>query len=345
MFHTIVVGAGQAGLAMSYFLMKNKKDFLVLDKGLSIGESWSSRYDSLVLFTPRLYNSLPGMAMEGNLHGLPSKDEVSCYLSRYAQAYQFPIQFNTEVQMVVQNDDYSFTLTSDNGVYQTRNIVIATGPFHTKFVPPISKSIDHRVIQLHSSEFRNQNQLQEGNVLVVGGGNSGAQIAVELSESKKTYLAVSKKPDYMPLMVMGKSIFYWFDKLGILNATSHSKLGQFIRKKGDPIFGQDLKIVLKQNRIVMKPRVIECRDNVVMFDDTSTLPVQNIIWSTGFKSDYSWVQINGIVDGKNEVIHQRGVSPVKGVYFIGLPWQSKRGSALLQGVGDDAEFLMTYLND
>lgn len=345
MFHTIVVGAGQAGLAMSYFLMKNKKDFLVLDKGLAIGESWSSRYDSLVLFTPRLYNSLPGMVMEGDSHGLPSKDEVSDYLSRYAKTFLFPVQLNTEVQEVVQNDDRSFTVTTNNGVFQTKNLVIATGPFHKKFVPPISHEIDQRVIQLHSSEFRNKNQLQKGNVLVVGGGNSGAQIAVELSETMRTYLAVSKKPDYMPLTVMGKSIFYWFDKLGILNANSHSKLGKFIRKKGDPIFGQDLKNALKENRIVMKPRVIECKDNIVLFEDTSTLSVQNIIWSTGFKSDYSWVQIIGVVNEKNEVIHQRGVSPVKGVYFIGLPWQSKRGSALLQGVGDDAEFLMTYLDD
>lgn len=345
MYHTIVVGAGQAGLAMSYFLKSNEKEFLVLDKGSFIGESWVNRYDSLVLFTPRLYNSLPGMIMEGEPHGLPSKDEVSRYLARYAKTYQFPVQFNTEVHEVVQNDDQSFKVTTNNGVFQTKNLIMATRPFHKKFVPSMSKSIDDYVVQLHSSEYRNESQLQEGNVLVVGGGNSGAQIAVELSKSKKTYLAVSKNPDYMPLFIMGKSIFWWLDKVGILNASSNSMLGKFIQRKGDFIFGHELKNALKQNRVVLKSRLIECKANEVRFQDDSTLHIQNIIWSTGFRSDYSCIQINGAISEKNEVLHQQGISPVKGLYFLGLPWQSKRGSAILQGVGDDAEYVMAFLND
>lgn len=343
MYHTIVIGAGQAGLAISCFLSRNNKNFLVLDKGSTIGESWINRYDSLVLFTPRLYSSLPGMMMEGEPHGFPSKDEVGSYLKRYALKYQFPIKFNTVVEHVNKDDEEIFTVKTSDGIFQTQNIVIATGPFHKKFIPAMSKSIDSRVTQIHSSEYRNIHQLQDGNVLVVGGGNSGAQIAVELSKKKETYLAISKNIAYFPLVVMGKSIFWWFDKLGILNATSHSFLGKLIQRKGDPIFGYELKKAVSKNQVKLRPKVIWANEKQAMFEDISTLNVQNIIWSTGFKPDYSWIQIENALNENDEILHKRGVSPVKGLYFLGLPWQHKRGSSLLQGVGADAEFLMTFL--
>jgi len=344
MYHTLVIGAGQAGLAMSYFLSKNNKEFLVLDKGSCIGESWTDRYDSLVLFTPKLYSSLPGMMMEGEPHGLPSKDEVSLYLKKYAQKYQIPVQFNTEVQRVTQVNEKIFTVETSNGIFQTKNIIIATGPFHKMYIPSLSKLIDDSMTQLHSSEYRNIHQLQEGNVLVVGGGNSGAQIAVELSKTKETYLAISKNITYLPLELMGKSIFWWFDKLGILNATSHSFLGKSIQRKGDPIFGYELKRAVVKNEVMLRPKVISAKEKQVTFEDITTLEVQNIIWSTGFKPDYSWIQIENALNEKNEILHERGVSLIKGLYFLGLPWQSKRGSALLQGVGTDAEFLMSLIN-
>jgi len=345
LYHTIVIGAGQAGLAISYYLSRYNKGFLVLDKGSTIGESWINRYDSLILFTPRLYSSLPGMKMDGKPHGFPSKEEVSHYLKRYAQKYQLPIKFKTEVEQVNKDDGGIFTVKTNNGIFQSKNIVVATGPFHKKFIPSISKEIDSSVTQLHSSEYRNIHQLQEGNVLVVGGGNSGAQIAVELSNSKETHLAISKDISYLPLVFMGKSIFWWFDKFGILNATSHSFLGKLIQRKGDPIFGHELKKAVRKNLVRVRPRVIWANEKQVMFEDISTLDIQNIIWSTGFKPHYSWIQVENTLNEKGEILHERGVSPVKGLYFLGLPWQHKRGSALLQGVGADAEFLMTFLND
>ena len=317
----------------------------MLDKASFIGESWTKRYDSLILFTPRLYNSLPGMIMEGESHGFPSKDEVSRYLKEYAKKYKFPVQFNTDVERVNKDDEGNFIVQTSKGIFKSKNIVIATGPFHKKFIPSVSKSINRGVTQFHSSEYRNVHQLQEGNVLVVGGGNSGVQIAVELSNSKETHLSISKNLTFLPLVVLGKSIFWWFDKLGILNATTNSFFGRLIQRKGDPIFGHELKSAMKKNKVNVRPKVISASEKQVMFEDTSTLDVQNIIWSTGFISDYSLVQIENALNEKNEIIHERGVSPVKGLYFLGLPWQHKRGSANLLGVGDDAKFLENFLID
>lgn len=344
MIDTIVIGAGQAGLSAGYYLRKLKKDFLILDKGEEIGESWKKRYDSLVLFTPRMYDYLPGLPLEGKQHGFPTKNEIVNYLKQYAEKFNFPIKLQIEV-VSVQHRENIFIIETNQGLYKSKNLIIATGALQTPRIPPFSKELSKDIKQYHSSHYKNPSQLTEGNVLVVGGGNSGAQIAVELSKTTETYLAVSKKLFYLPLVIKNKSIFWWFDRLGILKASSNSLLGKAIKRKGDPIFGYDLKEAIKRNDILIKPKVINGIDNQVTFEDLTSLEVQNIIWATGFNTIYPWLKLKEVFNEKGEIIHTRGVSNIKGLYFIGLPWQSRHGSSILQGVGYDAKYIVNHLEN
>ncbi len=342
-YETIVIGAGQAGLAMGYYLKQNNSDFLIIDKGDEVGEVWRNRYDSLKLFTPRMYSSLPGLALEGNQHKYPTKDEVADSFKRYQELMELPVQMHTEV-LSVRKTEGGFCVETTKDTFHATNIVVATGPFQIKQIPAISNVLSESIVQLHSSEYKNPSQLQSGNVLVVGGGNSGAQIAVELSEEKDTYLAVSKRIRYLPLTISGKSVFWWFDKLGILKVTSESFIGKIIRRKGDFVFGNELKKAIKGRKIIVKGRVESSLADKVIFEDETSLKVDNIIWATGFQQAYDWLKVDGVTDKQEEIIHNRGISPIKGLYFLGLPWQSRRGSSILQGVGYDAKYIIEVMN-
>lgn len=238
MYDTIVIGAGQAGISVGYYLKKSKQKFIILDKSHEVGESWKNRYDSLVLFTSRMYSSLPGMQLEGDKHGLPSKNEIAAYLKKYVERFEIPIQLRTEV-ISVQKLKNDFLIRTSWEEYQTKNLVMAAGPFHTPNIPSISRDVADHIHQLHSSQYKHSKQLAPGNVLVVGGGNSGAQIAVELSKERVTYLACSNKPAYFPLWIGKRSIFWWFDKLGVLRASHTSILGKFIQRKATPYLGMN----------------------------------------------------------------------------------------------------------
>lgn len=343
MYHTIVIGAGQAGLAMGYYLTQSNNNFLILDKGNNIGQVWRSRYDSLTLFTSRMYSSLPGLPLEGDAQGLPTKEEIALYLETYAAKFKLPIQLETEVLKVAHKNDV-FSVETNKGILTARNIVIATGPFHHKYIPHFAEKLSCDVIQLHSSEYKNPSQLKPGNVIVVGGGNSGAQIAVELSGTKNTFLSVSQKLRFLPLKMGGRSIFWWFDKLGILKATNTSIIGKRVQQSGDPIFGFELKKAIKEWEVTLKEKVINIEKNDVFFKDNTKVQVDNVIWATGFKQKYSWIDIDNIYNKKGLIKHQRGLTAIKGLYFLGLPWQHKRGSALLQGVGEDAKYITNHIN-
>jgi putative flavoprotein involved in K+ transport len=342
LYDVLVLGAGQAGLSMGYFLKRTKLNFLILDKGSEIGESWRNRYDSLTLFTPRTYSSLPGLSLKGEEKQYPTKDEMSDYLSMYAKAFSLPIQLDTSVSKLDKVEDH-FRLYTNNGEFQSKNVIVATGPFQEPYIPESSQHLSENILQLHSSQYKKPSQLQDGTTLVVGGGNSGAQIAVEISHVRKVYLSVGQPLRYLPQDIGSKSIFWWFDKLGVLKANVNSKVGQFIKNKSDPIFGFELKAQLKSEDIILKPRVTPADRNGVSFKDAASLEVSNIIWSTGFKSSYSWINIPSIINEKGMPIHNRGITSIEGICFLGLPWQYRRGSALLQGVGYDAEYLIKKL--
>lgn len=342
MYETIVIGAGQAGLAMGYYLKQHNHSFLILERNSKVGEIWKNRYDSLVLFTPRLYSSLPGLELKGRAHEYPKKDEIANYLKAYVETFNLPIRFDTEV-ITVRRKENLFHITSNQTEYQAKNVVIATGPFQKPRIPTFANDLSKDVLHLHSSEYRNPSQLVEGNVLVVGGGNSGAQIAEEISRERGVYLSTSQRLSFMPLIVGKRSIFWWFDKVGILKASSKSYIGRKIQNRGDPIFGFELKKAIKEGKVIVKGRTSNCNGNTVTFKGESSHNVHNIIWATGFTSDYSWLDVAGIIDENGKPNHDRGVTNVTGLYFLGLPWQYRRGSALLQGVGNDAQYLANQI--
>jgi putative flavoprotein involved in K+ transport len=340
-YDVVVIGGGQAGLSMGYYLKQTRLSFLILDKGCAVGESWKNRYDSLTLFTPRSYSSLPGLQLNGEEKQYPTKEEITDYLKLYVNTFLLPIQLNTSVLNLDKIDH--FILNTTQGEYLSRNIIVATGPFQIPFIPEFSQLLSENILQLHSSEYKNPNQLNRGTTLVVGGGNSGAQIASEISMDSKVYLSVGQQLKFLPQDIANKSIFWWFDKLGVLKANVHSKVGQIIKNKLDPIFGFELKSQLNEGRVVLKPRATSANKNDIFFDDNTSLKVSNVIWSTGFKSDYSWIKIPNVLDEKGIPIHQRGITSINGFFFLGLPWQYRRGSALLQGVGTDANYIVEKL--
>ncbi|MGX2959691.1 flavin-containing monooxygenase [Peribacillus sp. JNUCC 23] len=338
----IVIGAGQAGLSMGYWLSKSDNRFIIIDGGTRIGDTWRKRYDSLTLFTPRCLSSLPGLTLKGNPQGFPTKDEVADYLEQYALAFDLPTQMETEVIVMEKKNDIFF-LTTTKGTFRARQVIIATGPFQTPFIPEIAGNLSPQVFQIHSSWYRKPSQLKKGNTVIVGGGNSGAQIAVELAATRKVYLSVGQKLRHFPLSILGKSTFWWFDLLGILKAKRDSKIGKTIRNAGDPIFGFELKKFTRDGSITILPRTIKCEGHSLGFLGNEKLEVQNIIWATGFKSSYSWIQIPNVCDDMSNPFHHRGLSKVKGLYFLGRPWQQNRGSALLTGIGEDAKYLAAVM--
>ncbi|WP_026583996.1 flavin-containing monooxygenase [Bacillus sp. J33] len=342
MYDVVVIGAGQAGLAMGYYLKKQNVSFLLLDQGSEIGESWRNRYDSLTLFTPRMYSSLPGLSLKGESNQYPGKDEISDYLDRYAKEFSLPVKLDTSVTNLIKERD-EFVLATNYGEYRCKNVIVATGPFQKPNIPEFAKHLSKDVLQLHSSQYKNPAQLSDGPTLVVGGGNSGAQIAVELSRDRDVYLSVGHSPTFLPQDFGNKSIFWWFDKLGLLKANVHSRIGQLIKNRPDPIFGYELKTQLRKGRIKQKPKAISAIQDAILFEDHTEDMVKNVIWSTGFISDYSWISIPSLLDEKGLPKHKRGVTDVDGLYFLGLPWQYRRGSALLQGVGADAEYLAVQI--
>lgn len=336
----LIIGGGQAGLAAAYFLAKRKKSYVILDKGKAVGEVWEQRYDSLQLFTPRNYSRLPGMRSSGgNPDGFPTKDEIAAALRQYAEDHQLNIRLDTEVTSLTRNNG-EFQAVTNRGTFSARNVIVATGPFQQPYVPPIAERLDPAVTQLHSAHYRNPGDLPPGSVLVVGCGNSGAQIAVELAQSRRVVLSAGHRITFMPLTLVGKSIFWWLDKLGILNAPTDSRVGKMVRKRPDPVFGFELKHMLKRNMIERKPKTVRAENRTIEFSDGSSITVDHVIWATGFRFDYSWLRIPDALDGQGRPLHDQGVSPVPGLYYVGLPWQTSRNSALIGGVGRDAEAIV-----
>ncbi|WP_226671142.1 flavin-containing monooxygenase [Metabacillus litoralis] len=339
-YDVIVIGGGQAGLAMGYFLKNSNFSFLILDELSEIGEVWKNRYDTLKLFTPHDFSSLPGLSLDSNSY--PTKNDISEYLKLYAKKFSLPIQMNTSVNKLFLDND-EFVIKTNQGSLRANHVVVATGPFQKPNIPDFSTFLSEDILQIHSSEYKNPKQLTNGTTLVIGGGNSGAQIATELSKDRKVFLAVGHKMMFLPQDIGHKSIFWYFDKLGVYKAPHDSIIGKIVRRKPDPIFGFELKRLLKNGRITLKSRAISSENNVIIFKDQTQLKVDNVVWATGYKPDYNWIEIDELFNKQGFPIHNRGVTSRKGLFFLGLPWQHNRQSALITGVGEDAKYLYNQL--
>jgi putative flavoprotein involved in K+ transport len=338
-FDVAVVGAGQAGLAMGHFLARQGLKYVILEEADRVGAAWRDRWDSLMLFTPRRYDSLPGLTFPGDPDGYPSRDEVVAYLDRYIAADELPVDVNSRVRKLIVADG-KFVLTLDNRQIQSDQVVVATGPFHTPIAPALADQLASDVVQMHSADYRRPDDIPTGPVLVVGGGNTGFQIAKELSATHSVYLAIGSRQTPLPQKVLGRDLFWWLTKTGLIHKTVNSRLGRRARHR-DTLIGSSVR-GLKRYGVEVRPRVVGASGRTVSFADESGLAVDAVIWATGYRADHSWIDIP-VLDSRGEIIHRRGVSDVPGLFFLGLSWQHTRGSALLGWVKEDAEFIASRI--
>lgn len=340
-FDVIVVGGGQAGLAVAYHLSRQGVDFLVLDAGAETGESWRTRWDSLRLFTPAQYDGLSGMPFPAPDGDYPSKDMVADYLRDYAARFEVPVRLRCAVTRIEQVAD-GFVIHTSQGPLSTHQVVIATGPFQQPVVPRVAAGLSGDVVQLHSAEYQRPGDLPSGPVVVVGAGNSGRQIAEELAATHDVTLAVGTTPPQLPQRFLGRDLFWWLTRLGLMHKTTESRLAHRMRQRGDLVIGSPLKR-LRRAGVQIRPRLVSTTGNQVTFQDGASIRPSAVVWATGFRPDYTWVDVPDAFDGQGHPRHQRGVTAVQGLAFVGLPWQHTRGSALLGFVQSDAAWVAGQL--
>ncbi len=339
----IIIGAGQAGLAMAYYLTKQKLNFLIVDANAEIGAPWLKRWDSLKLFTPSEFNNLPGLDFPHKKGHYANKYEVADYLKKYVELFKIPVEFNQKIISLRKHNNI-FTIKSDSKKFEAKNIIIATGPFHKPFTPNFHKNISNDILQIHSEHYKNPSQLKNGPTLVVGAGDSGVQILNEVSENSKhtTYFSGNTNITSIPQELFGKTLWWWFKKIGFLTANKYSWIGKKLSNGIQPVIGTDVKKLFKKENILCVGRTIDGKGNSIFFEKQTNSDIKNIIWATGFKPNFDWID-NISLDEKNYPINYRGVSNIEGLYYIGLPWLYTRGSATLGGVQKDAKFISKYI--
>jgi putative flavoprotein involved in K+ transport len=331
----VVVGAGQAGLAIGYFLAQQRRHFTILEAAELPAPAWRGRWDSLKLFTSARYDGLPGLALPGDPDRYPTRDEVASYLQDYANHFDLPVELNSSVRRIRKTNE-AYLVELDDRTYAAEQVVIATGPFQVPFIPAIAESLDARVTQLHSTDYRSPEAIPEGRVLVVGGGNTGYQIAEELSTSHEVHLSIGSRQTPLPQRILGRDLFWYLDRTGLIRKTTASRIGRRMQAR-DTLIGSTPR-ALRRHGVEIHGRAVAASGSAVRFSDDTELDVQAIIWATGFRVDHSWVDVP-VFDESGRVEHRRGVTKSPGLYFLGLTWQHTRGSALLGWVKDDAEHL------
>jgi putative flavoprotein involved in K+ transport len=332
----VVVGGGQAGLAIGYFLAQRGRDFTILEAAAEPAAAWRERWDSLKLFTSARYDALPGLAFSGDPDRYPTRDEVAGYLTDYASHFDLPVELGSPVRSI-RNAEDAYVVELDDRTYEAEQVVIATGPFQQPFTPAIAKDLDEGVVQLHSTDYRSPEFLPDGRVLVVGGGNTGFQIAQELSASREVHLSIGSRQMPLPQRLLGRDLFWYLDKTGLIRKPKSSRLGRRMQQREDTLIGSKPRATRRLG-VRLHGRAVDAAGSTVSFSDGGELDVRAVIWATGFRADHSWVDAP-VFDDDGRALHDRGVTASPGLYFLGLPWQHTRGSALLGWVKDDAEYL------
>ena len=336
----LVIGAGQAGLAMAWHLAQRNVRYLVVDAAADLGHSWRSRWDSLRLFSPAQYDSLPGMPFPAADDTYPTKDEVADYLSAYVDRHELAVQTDTRVtRLTVPGEGDTmrsecFVAHTRRGVLTARQVVIATGATHHPYVPAVSGGFDETVVSLHTKAYRNPASVPAGRVLVVGAGNSGLQVADELADTHDVVLATGTQPLAVPQRFAGRDLFWWMSRVGLMNVTTGSRLARRIRSRGDFAVGTSRKAMARRG-VDFRPRLTSAEGSTAVFADGTRAEVDVVVWATGFRPDYSWVEAD-LTGPDGQLRHDGGACEVSGLWFLGLAWQRTRGSSLLGFVRRDA---------
>jgi putative flavoprotein involved in K+ transport len=336
-YEVAVIGAGQAGLAIGHFLARRRRRFAILERASEIAPAWRRRWDSLTLFTPRRYSALPGLPFPGDPDGYPTRDEVIAYLERYAKTFELPIELDSDVKELDRGGDGRFGLERDGRTVTADQVVVATGPFQIPYVPKLAERLADDVFQTHAVGYRRADEVPPGTAVVVGGGNTGFQIAKELSATHKVALSVGSRQTPLPQRLLGRDLFWWLTKMRILDKTVESRLGRKLSTR-ETLIGSRARELERHYGVELKPRLVDVDGRTLRFQDAGALDVDAVIWATGYRPDYSWIKLP-IFDDDGHPRHRRGMTDVPGLYFVGLTWQYTRGSALIGWVKDDAEFI------
>lgn len=339
----LVIGAGQAGLAAGYHLRRTDVPFVIVDAARRVGDSWRARYDGLTLFTPRQFSALPGMEVSGNREGYPGRDEFADYLEAYAARFDLPVRPETRVDRLVRSDDGFEATLSDGETLRASEVIVATGGFQRPVVPAIARDFGPDVLHLTTETFRNPDQLPDGPVLVVGDGASGRDIAVECRRALPVLLATGKPRRLLPERILGKSIWWWLQLTGVLKAPASSFIGRKL-KETDAFPDRQRNIgALKKQGIRILPRLVAARPGRAIFSNGEAAEIRTVIWAIGYRDDASWLDIPDAKTDDGGFAHSAGVSPVKGLFFVGRPWQRNRASALIMGAGVDARLIVRQI--
>ena len=346
--HTIVVGGGQAGLVAGYHLAKRGVPFLILDANRRIGDAWRNRWDSLRLFTPAQYASLPGYPLRTNRDPFPTKDEIADYLERYAGHFNLPVQAGVRVDRVAKEDG-RFVVTAGTLRYEADNVIVAMANYQTPKIPSFARELDPAITQMHANAYKNPSQLQAGGVLVVGVGNSGADIGIELARTHETWLA-GKESGHIPPRIdtfFARNFFFRFIRF----------LGHHVLTLGTPMGRKAYPKMLRRTTplVRVKPKdlieagikrvgkIVGVRDGKPLTEDHQVLDVKNVVWCTGYEKGFSWIDLP-VFDDEGRPKHSRGVATdCPGLYFVGLHFQYAMSSATLIGVGRDAEYVVNAM--
>ena len=346
-YGTIVIGGGQAGLSVGHHLAKRNMRFVILDENERVGDAWRKRWDSLRLFTPARFNGLPGMPFDAPRWSFPTKDEMGDYLESYAERFSLPVRTGVRVESVAQEDG-RFVVAIGGERLEAENLVVATGALRVPQLPPFAAELDPGIVQLHSAEYRNPSQLLDGVVLVVGVGNSGAEIAYELAETRRCLLAGASKGEIPPphgsrrFRMMFRAIRFVGHRMLRTDTRIGQKVGAKVAAKGPPLIRRK-EADFAEVGIERVARVSGVKDGLPLLEDGRVLDVANVVWCTGFRTDFSWIGLPAF-DEDGRPRHERGVvESVPGLYFAGLIFQYSLTSDVLPNGGRDAEYVVRHI--
>lgn len=343
MLDTIIIGGGQAGLALGRQLKEQQRNFVILDANGRTGDAWRQRWDSLRVFTPAKYDGLPGDPFPADPLSFPTKDDVAGYLEGYAERNALPVLHNTRVERLSRNDGH-FVAASNGRRWEARNAVVATGVSQAPKVPAFARDLSSATVQLHSMDYRNPGQLQDGPVLVVGLGNSGAEIALEVSRTHNT-TAAGKPSGQLPVRHGRAAARYALPVIRFLGLHVLT-LGTPVGRKAAPTFKAHATPLIRTKTkdlaaagVRLVPRVTGVEDGQPVLADGTRLDVANVIWCTGYRDDFSWIDPD-LLDGGALPRQHRGVAlDVPGLFFLGQEFLYAAASATLPGAGRDARYL------
>ncbi len=348
-FETVVIGGGQAGLSVGYHLAKRGRPFVILEANGRIGDSWRKRWDSLRLFTPARYNGLDGWSFPAEDWSFPTKDEMADYLEAYAARFDLPVRTGVRVERLSRDGD-QFVVETNGGVFEAENVVVAMADFQRPRAPEFAGDLDPAIVQIHSYDYRNPSQLREGGVLIVGAGNSGAEISLEVCRTHHTYLS-GRDTGHMPFRIEGTAARLLFAPLALRFVfhrvlTVNTPIGRRARPKmlsrGAPVIRVKPRD-LAACGVERVPRTVGARDGLPLLEDGRVLEAANVIWCTGYHPGFSWIDLP--VFGTEGPMHERGiVASEPGLYFVGLEFLYAMSSVMVHGVGRDAEHIARHIS-